>query len=514
MNRSFCRLLAVLLLPVLLLTGCWEMDPEPESGSLLPAEEEEPETTETRVILPESFTLPYAPDQTLDPVSCPDGMQQVVGALLYEGLFALDETLTPQPVLCSSYAYDPATFTYTFTLRSDVTFSDGSAFTAADAAATLQRAKTSERYRARLAQVSTISASGQTLVITLSKANTGFPALLDIPIVKSGTEGSFTPLGTGPYCLSEADGDIALVANASWWQGRSLPVSRIALSAANDREAMLYQFTSHDVQLITADLTGTTPISATGNVSFQDADTTILQYVGFNLQRTIFQDAALRRALGLGINRSTVVSAFLSGHGTGSQFPVSPVSDLYPKQLEQAFSYEAYASAMTAAGYNEGKTHRLTMIVNSENTFKVSAAEYIASSWSAFDLEIEVQALPWEEYTAALRSGNYDLYYGEVKLTADWDLTQLLGSGGSLNYGRWADPQTDQLLASYAAASDRAAAMESLCRYLSQQAPILPVCFKSTSVLIQTGVVEGLTPTMANPFYNFSSCTVYLQDPE
>lgn len=514
MSRSICRFLAVLLLPVFLLTGCWDMEPEPESGSLLPAEEEEPETTEAKVILPESFSLPYAPDQTLDPVICPDGMQQVVGALMYEGLFALDETLSPQPTLCSSYAYDPATFTYIFTLRTDVTFSDGSAFTAADAAATLQRARTSERYRARLAQVSSISASGQTLVITLSQANTGFPALLDIPIVKSGTEGSLAPLGTGPYYLSTADGNTALVANTSWWRGASLPVSRITLSAASDRDAMLYQFTSHDVQLITADLTGTTPISATGNVSFQDADTTILQYVGFNMQRSIFQDAKLRRALGLGINRSNVVSAFLSGHGTDTQFPISPLCNLYPEQLEQAFSYDAYANAMAAAGYNEGKHHRLTMIVNAENTFKVSAAEYIASSWSAFDLEIEVQALPWEEYTAALQSGNYDLYYGEVKLTADWNLAQLLGSGGSLNYGRWADPQTDQLLTAYASASDREAAMESLCRYLAQQAPILPVCFKSTSVLMQSGVVEGLSPTMTNPLYNFSSCTVHLREPE
>ena len=513
MRHSLCRFLAVFLLPVFLLTGCWDMDPEPESGSLLPAGEEEQETTETRVILPENFSLPYAPDQTLDPVTCPDGMQQAVGALVYEGLFALDETLAPQPVLCSSYVYDSAAFTYTFTLRSDVLFSDGSPLTAADAAATLQRAKTSDRYRARLAQVASISAEGQSLTITLTQANTGFPALLDIPIVKSGTEGSLTPLGTGPYAVSEED-SAALVPNAFWWQDQALPVDQILLSPANDRDAMIYQFTSHDVQLITADLTGINPISATGNISFQDADTTILQYIGFNLQRPLFQDAALRRALGLGINRSTVVSAFLSGHGTPAYFPVSPLCALYPAQLEQAYSYDAYVSAMSAAGYSSGQSRSVTLIVNEENSFKVSAAEYIASSLSSFDVNIEVQALPWDAYTAALQSGDFDLYYGEVRLTADWDLTQLLGSSGTLNYGHWADPQTDLLLAAYAAADDRAAAMESLCRYLAQQAPILPVCFKSTSVLFQTGVVEGLNPTASNPFYQFSACTVNLREPE
>lgn len=53
--------------------------------------------------------------------------------------------------------------------------------------------------------------------------------------------------------------------------GRVPPAERIALSAARDREAILYQFSSHEVQLITADLIGTEPITATGNISYEDA---------------------------------------------------------------------------------------------------------------------------------------------------------------------------------------------------------------------------------------------------
>ena len=54
--------------------------------------------------------------------------------------------------------------------------------------------------------------------------------------------------------------------------------------------------------------------------------------------------------------------------------------------------------------------------------------------------------------------------------------------------------------------------MEALCAHLSEQAPILPVCFSSSSVLYQTGVVTGLTPTMAEPFYNLSSCEIHLEE--
>ena len=86
-----------------------------------------------------------------------------------------------------------------------------------------------------------------------------------------------------------------------------------------------------------------------------------------------------------------------------------------------------------------------------------------------------------------------------------------MGTGGALNYSGWADPQTDQLLAAYAAATDRSAAMEALCARLAEQAPIIPLCFGASSVLYQTGVISGLSPTAAEPFYDLASCSIHLQ---
>lgn len=507
-KRLWKRLWVLCLVPVLLLSGCWE---EPEDGGLVSPPAEETTPSETRVTLPDAFALPYDPDQTLDPVTCTDGIQQVVGALLYEGLFQLDETLTPQPRLCGGFTYDDASYTYVFSLRPGVVFSDGSALTANDVAMTLRRAMTSQRYAARLAGVASVTAGDGAVTVVLAGPNTGFPALLDIPVVKAGTETGRAPVGTGAYYHATDENGPCLLANPLWWGGAQ-PLTRIGLAVADSQESVLYQFTSHDVQLITADLTGTSPISASGNISFQDAGTTILQYVGFNTLRPPFDSPAVRRALGLGINRDMAVGAFLSGHGAAAQFPVSPLSPLYPAELETLYSYDAFSAAMAEAGLSSGTPRSATLLVNAENSFKVSVAEYLAQSLSAFDLQLTVRALPWETYTAALAAGDFDLYYGEVKLTADWDLRLLAGSGGSLNYGGWSDPQTDLLLSAVSAAGDRSAALSRLCARLLDQSPILPVCFKSTSVLVQTGVVEGLSPTMADPFYNLPRCTIHLKE--
>jgi len=496
--------IAACFVPLFLLAGCMQGDAiPPESGELI-EEGETISSTSDRLILPEQFSLPYAPDLTLDPITCADGMQQVISSLLCEGLFRLGPDLEPSPCLCSGFTYDPDTYTYTLDLRDRVTFSDGSPLTAEDVKATLQRARASERYGSRLAQISSVSAtdSGDP-TITLTGPNSGFPALLDIPIIKAGTEKA--PIGTGPYLFSLEQSGAYLIANQAWWKGERQPTERIALVEASDQETMLYRFTSHDVQLITADLIGTDPISATGSIAYQDADTTILQYIGVNVNREPLDRAEFRSALNQAIPRSTLVSAQLSGHGRAAAFPVSPVSPLYPEEQQQEYS----APELSAIDHTSDRT--LTLLVNQENSFKLSVANEIAAVFSAAGVPVRVRALPWEAYTATLTAGEFDLYYGEVKLTADWDLAPLLATGGTLNYGGWTDPLTDQLLANFAAAEDRSAAMGYLCSRLQAQAPILPVCFKSTSVLMQSDVLEGLTPTMAEPFYNLPDCTVRLR---
>lgn len=507
MIQRIASLIISILLSVLLLIGCAQAPADPPSeGSGLNV----PEKAAPQFLLPDHFSLPYDPNLTLDPITCSDGMQQVVASLLCEGLFRLTPNFIPTPWLCFSYTCTEDYTSYTFTLRDNIVFSDGSPLTGADVKAALNRARTSERYGSRLADITSVSAEGQTVTVSLASPNSSLPSLLDIPILKSGTEQGSAPIGTGPYLFSQEESSAYLVANQSWWRGSRQPLDRISLVETADQDTILYRFTSFDVQLITADLIGTTPISITGNVDYQNVSTTIFQYLGCNTTRAPLNSSAFRSALSLGINREGLCSAFLSGHAVPAQFPVSPAADLYPADLEVPHSQNEFSAALAACGYTPDRP--LVLLVNSENPFKVSAAQYLAESFSAAGLFMEVQVLPWEEYSTALAAGNFDLYYGEVKLSADWDLTSLLSTVGTLNYGGWASEFTDQLLSAYAAADDPAAAMESLCAHLQKQAPILPLCFKYTSVLTQSNVLENLSSTMTEPFYNLPNCIIHLDN--
>lgn len=506
---KFSKMMAIALAMACLLSGCWQEEPPEEPEELLPSFQEEPEE-ERKTVLPARFALPYMPGRSLDPIDCADGMQQTVSSLLYEGLFRLDGRFEPQPCLCISYTHDETARRYTFTLREGVQFSDGSPLTARDVKASLDRARESPRYAGRLSGISSVSAGGDSVTIALDSPNTAFAALLDVPIVKSGNQDGPAPLGTGPYFYAEEETGAYLIANQSWWRGEPQPAERISLVEAPDDDAMLYRFSSHEVQLITADLTGLTAVSTTGSVGCVDAETAVMQYVGCNVSRAPLDSPALRRALWAGINRANVTSAYLSGHGRPAAFPVSPVSSLYPADLDEGYSPDGFAAALAESGYVSQQP--LTLLVNEENRFKTAIASFLAESWTAGGVAVEVRALPWEEYAAALASGDFDLYYAEARLTADWNLESLLEPAGALNYGHWSHPDTSRLLQELAGAEDRTAAMRALCAHLKDQAPILPVCFKSTSVLTQAGVVEGLQPTAAEPFYALGQCVIHLEE--
>ena len=345
------RLLPLLLLPCLLLTGCWQdaaiAEEEPYPEDLTPQEEEV-------IPLPEALSLPWYNGVTLDPITCPDGAQQTVAALLYEGLYALDPSFTPQPRLCAEAQRNDDATVWTLTLRQDVRFSDGSALRARDVVASLQRAKESERYGGRLAAVTSITESRGRVVLRLSRPNANLPALLDIPIVKSGTQDKSAPTGTGPYVLASDAGGSFLTANVNWWQGKTLPTESVRLVDCADESSVRYQFSSHAAQLRVSDQTGASPLRSGSRYDIAEVDTTILHCLLLNQKTELLRSAAVRRCLSLGIDRESLVDACLSGHGRAAQFPLSPASPLYPAELEEAYRYEDFENALDSAGLNTG----------------------------------------------------------------------------------------------------------------------------------------------------------------
>ena len=496
--------LSILLLALcLLLGGCavdGETDPTPSpTPTAGPVEQGE-------------FALACYPLAGFHPITGGNRTNLSLGGLVYEGLYEVDPSFEAQGVLAVSNTVSEDGLTWTFTLRQGVSFSDGTPLSAEDVVSSLNQARQSALYSARLSGIASVSAGEGTVVVRLSTPNGALPLLLDVPIIQGG---GISPLGTGPYVFTGAGETLALTANAYWWRGEALPVDSIPLRAIQEADDLIYAFDTRDISLVSTDLTGSNALGYSGSYETLDYATSVLLYVGFNTTSGLCRDANLRHALSYGFDRNTVATALLSRHAVSTALPFHPSSPLWDEELAATLTYspQTMVQMLGEEGWSVSggtmakgrQTLSLRLLVNQENTYKVGVADHLAAALTQSGVAVTVEKLPWDEYTAALGKGDFDLYLGEVRLTADFDLTPLVGSGGAVNYGRYSDGTAAGLLRTFRGASDtaRQEAASALAERLAQQAPIVPLCFKSWSVLSQWGQVSGMTATQQNVFYHF-----------
>ena len=479
------------------LSACGQPPAQPGSSVSTP----EPGLSQPEQQTAHSWTLAAFTDQSFHPILSSSRTNLTLAPLMYEGLFQLDTSFAPQPVLCSSYETSEDGLVWTFTLHPNITFSDGTPLTAPLVVQALELARTgTSPYSGRFSGIASISApTGEQLVITLTQPNTALPSLLDIPIP---LDGSDRPLGTGPYVLTQgAEDSLSLNARTDWWQGRSPSPNRIQLLGVTQPDTLKRSFERGALSLVNTDPTATDAAGYSGTYQTTDYDTTSLVYLGFNAARSPLYSVPARRAVAAALDRSQLVSAACSGHARAAALPIHPASPLYNDTLARQLPGPEQAQELMEQAGLSGR--RLTLLVNRENSSKVTAAQLIARQLEKAGLSVTVSSLPWADYTAALSNGQFDLYLGEVTLTADFDLTPLVGSGGAVNYSRWRSTQADSLLRACRSASveTRPSQVSELCSLLTSEMPLATLYFERGSVLTQWGLFPSLTPTRANVFF-------------
>ena len=492
MRRALALLLAVCL--GLSLLGCEQEEPQPSpSGS--------PSPPPTRTAETARFSLGYDPSASLHPITGDSQVNQELTGLVYQGLYELDNSFTPQPALAASGAPGGDGYSWTFTITPGVLFSDGTPLTAQHAAASLNAARTSALYAGRLAAITGVAAADDaTLVVSLSAPNGALPALLDVPIVLEQEDGS-APLGTGCYRYELVGERLYLQVNPSHPGTAALPYATIPLTPVTGANQRIAAFDSGEITAVTTEFSDPYALGYSSSYETCDYPTTALLYVGFNAASGPCRSGLVRQAFSRAFDRESLVQVRLSGHGDAACLPISPVHTGYDQEAAGGLSYDpdGAAALLAQAGCEKNEEDGLlyqgreplavTLLVNSDNEVRQGLAEVLAGA------------------LGELGVGQFDLYLGEVRLTGDFDPSSLLT--GPLNYGVAASEELTQALAAWRGAQGeaRAQAGKALWAAFAQDAPIAPLCFKRGSLLVRWGMVSDLQPTRANPFYRMEEWT-------
>ena len=157
---------------------------------------------------------------------------------------------------------------------------------------------------------------------------------------------------------------------------------------------------------------------------------------------------------------------------------------------------------MSSSGKGFG-SFNFTILVNSDNSARVESARLISEAFNSVGMHTSVEAVEYHEYIKRLQEGSFAVYMGGVKLKENMDVSSLVCSNGSMNYGGYADVNMDKLAGDAAGAMSEEgykAALNELNKYISSQLPVVGIGFKS-EILVTNDRIKGEKKPSVNNIY-------------
>ncbi|MBQ4321000.1 MAG: ABC transporter substrate-binding protein [Oscillospiraceae bacterium] len=566
MRNKAKRCIALILCALfVLLSGCegglpWNRSPYERLSD--GEEEPSPSPTPTQIVMEmvtdNRFTLKYDPEEDLNPLRCTGTYNIAVGELMYERLYTVDGDFQAVPVLCESMTTEDGVV-WTVKVKQGIMMHDGKPLTAYDVAYSINEARNSEKYISRLTGIQEFSVlDDSTIYMALWDADYAIASVLDVPVIREGTIDEPVPAGSGPYTFSRRIGGGKLTAFQKHRNASELPLQEIYLSEV-EFEQLTLAFTNSEVDMMQFDPTGHNIYNIRVDTERHYYDTTVLQYIGFNHYGDVTQDYRFRQAVYYAVNREKIVDTVMNGAAVEAPLILSPELPEYSWTWEPKEDYSVTKlceiladmgfADRNADGYLEYPTtggmlaFTLEFLVNEENPYKVAAAEEIADTLRSIGINVDLQKLDWETFSNRVAWGEFDMFYGEVRLGANFDLRDLTTRYGALNFGGQlgvsdaalaqldTDPsrlEDEEYLDSLdvpfysgtirrymgAQGEERAAAAENLCRYFLEDSYVVPVLYKKYAVMVHRDVITGMKPTASSVFYNIDQWTITLKQEE
>jgi peptide/nickel transport system substrate-binding protein len=522
------KLCSLLLVLSLVLSGCGGKSSNPEP---LPDEQsaDEAEAAELLYKSPEAgfadeiFSVNYNSEYNLNPYFTGSKTNAELIPLIYEGLFKVNKDFSYERVLCESY-YTLDGLKYTFKIKPNIKMHDGEDLNILDVIYSINLARESERYSARLSSITAIYPENGAVCVELGQKNFSFPVCLDFPIVRDMTGYRDYPAGTGAYYFVKAENYTYLRAFDNYRDYSELPIARIYLKEYSADE-LVTAFDSGLVDLVSSSKSDMHYLEFSGNTESRYRDTTVLHFLGLNSDCKFFKAANHRWLLSTAIDRERLAAETINGvpvtiplnpaaffYSDKYDKCTSPYSELDEKKIEYLVEdYDRDGLLEYIDTDNSVTEFSLRFIVNKENPAKLETAHKIYSALLDAGFDVSLLELEWSAFLDALRKGNYDLYYGEVMLSADFDLTCLFSYGGSANYGVY-DPELQARISDFNStfSADKGNKAEYLYSYIAETMPIISLMFEKDTVYTHRGIVSGMSPVVHNIYNDLSSWKINL----
>jgi peptide/nickel transport system substrate-binding protein len=391
--------------------------------------------------------------------------------------------------------------TWTFYLRKDVKWHDGSPFTAADFVHSYNRIKddSAKRQLQNIGPVASVEQVDDYTVRVITKAPTAslLSYMADLWLMTSkaqydklGPEEVYRqpPLGTGPYMFKELvpNQRMVIAKNPNWWGGKVEGPDEVVYQIMRETEVRVTALLNNEIQI--AQFVPPHMIDRVKN-SGKNAvatDSQEIMFLAMMPKNKPFDNKLVRQAVCYSLDRDAIIQGVLMGQGRRLDGPIGPASYAYNPELQPRYTYDpAKAKALLAeAGYPNGVDVEFFTPVGRYVQDKQSA-EAMTAQMTAAGIRAKLVTPEWPTLWADVQAGRTPFYFmgrGSVNDPGP-ALSQYFETGGSPRIG-YSDGQLDALFAKERASFDEGARKQALSDVMSRITDEAPACFLWTINMI------------------------------
>jgi peptide/nickel transport system substrate-binding protein len=411
----------------------------------------------------------------LDPATSGTYTARIVFAAMCDKLVDIDAKLNIVPQLATAWAWNDKGTDVTFTLRSGVTFQDGTPFDAAAVKFNIERMKTlkESNRKAELAPVDSVEVVDPTHVTFHLKGP--FSPLLSVlsdragmmvspTAVQKGGEFSTNPVCSGPYKLKDrkARDSITLDKYPGYWNAAQIGYDEIQYLIIPDSTVRLSRLQAGDLDVAERIApTDLATVRSDNRLALHSSPGLAVSHLMINVgngdkaKTPIGTDPRLRKALELSLDRNVINQVAFNGEFIPDNQMIPPSSAFYSKSHPIPARDIDKAKALIAEVGGPAPKIEITF----ENSLTDGRVAQIIQSLAS-EAGFQVDLLPLETTSAIQRylAGDFQAYIGNWSGRADPDPTlyAFFGSDGSQNVNRYKNPEMDKTLVAARQASDEA----------------------------------------------------------
>ena len=433
--------------------------------------------------------------ETIDPAlsSAVDSGNMILHA--FEGLVKFDRNNNVVPALAESWEKSDDGLTWTFHLRKNLKWSDGSPLTSKDFAYAWRRIADPataapygydllsvvkgypEAAKGDVSKLGVETPNANTFVVHLSTPCIYFDKITTFPVLVPVQEKTIkaandkwtidpkTYISSGPYYMTEfTDGSqIVFEKNPYYWDVENVTFDKIVWHLIEDPNTSYTAYNEGNIQLIKDVPTEEIP-SLRGSSEFHVEPIMGTYYLSFNIRKELFKDSRVREALSLSIDRNYVANTIMGGTYSPAKNFVGPgmtdaalnssfekvTAEKYGNHFSDDYNADlAKAKKLLAdAGYPDGKGFPTIEYLTNDASYHKAVAEYLQSAWKELGITMNVNIQEWKTFTADRRSGNFDI--ARNGWVCDWDdpsnIINLFETANGNNDGKYSSEGFDELV--------------------------------------------------------------------